>query len=293
MSRLRTIFRCSRRWFTRLCRRRTIRFWPSWSCLRPIGRRSRGWTIVGLRCRRTIRRLSRLRTISRLRSCWPVRLGRTLVRSRRSARPIGRRCGRRLTRSRGVARMARGWCCRFCWRCYLHHRMHRCGWTQRLQLASCHRFSRMRGQCLLLFRKRHRWRRRSFLGDNLAIRNCRWRRSHVARCRSFCSEHAFARWSNGDSPAQWRRCDLLRAYLHSGLCDRLCTGKRVLRNHHHRTLYAAVGVGDVRDVGGVIDNRGVVNVGDLRDVYGRIADVDAIHISFAHVIRRHINFPRT
>jgi hypothetical protein len=58
-------------------------------------------------------------------------------------------------------------------------------------------------------------------------------------------------------------------------------------------LYAAVGVGDVRDVGGVIDNRGVVNVGDLRDVYGRIADVDAIHISFAHVIRRHINFPRT
>jgi len=68
----------------------------------------------------------------------------------------------------------------------------------------------------------------------------------------------------------------------------------VLRNHHYRSLYPTVRIGDIRDVGGgVVDDGGVIDVGDLRDVYRRVADVDAIHISFAHVIRRHVDFPRT
>ena len=37
----------------------------------------------------------------------------------------------------------------------------------------------------------------------------------------------------------------------------------------------------------------MIDVGHLRNVHRGIADVDAIHVSLAHVIRRHVHFPRT
>src|ERR1022692_2589818 len=155
-------------------------------------------------------------------------------------------------------------------------------------------FSRMRGQGLLLFRKRYGLRRWSLLGDDLPVRNCRWWRSHVTCGRSFRSQYAFARWSHSNSSTQRRRCDLLRAYLNPRLRHGLCAGECVLRNHHHRTLDIPVRVSNVCDVCcGVVNNRRVINVGHLSDVHGRIADIDSIHISFAHAIRRHIDFPRT
>ena len=46
-------------------------------------------------------------------------------------------------------------------------------------------------------------------------------------------------------------------------------------------------------VGGVVDDGRVVDVGHLGDVHRRTADVDPGHVCLAHVIRRHINFPRT
>jgi len=67
----------------------------------------------------------------------------------------------------------------------------------------------------------------------------------------------------------------------------------VLRNHHHCTLDAAICIGHIRDVRGVVNDSCVVDVRYLGDVHGRITDIDAIHIRFAHVIRRDINFPRT
>ena len=151
----------------------------------------------------------------------------------------------------------------------------------------------MCGQCLLLFDKRYWWRRRRFLGNDLPACNCRRGRSHVASGRSLRPENAFARWSHSNSPTHRCRCDLLWTYLNSRLRHRLRAGERVLRNHHHRPLDAAICVGHIGDVRGVVNDSCVVDVGYLGDVHGRITDIDAIHIAFAHVIRGHINFPRT
>ena len=150
----------------------------------------------------------------------------------------------------------------------------------------------MRSQRLLLSSKRHRRRRWSFLRNDLAVRHCRGGCGDVTCRRSFRTEYAFARRSHSHSSTYWRRCDLLRAHLHARLRHRLCTGEGMLWDHHHRTLYIAVRVRDVRDGRSVVDDGRVVDGGHLRDVHRRITDVDAIHVCLAHVVRRNINFPR-
>ena len=289
-----------------LCRGRPIRFRTIWSRLRTIRRRCRR-RLVRLRLRgpigfrtiwirlRTIR--SCFRTIIRLSWRWPVRFSWSLIRSRRIAGPVRRLIrGRRLPRSRGIAglvsRMPSSRRRRFSCRRYLHHRMRLCRRTQRLHLTLRDRFSRMRSQCLLLFRKRYGRRRRSLLGDYLPVRDgCRWR-SYVTRgCRS-CAQHAFPRWRDCNSSAHGSRCNLLCCNLHPRLRHRLCAGKGVLRNYHHRTLNIPVSVGHIRNVRGVVYDGRVVDGRYLGDVHSRIADVDPIHIRFADVIRGHINFPR-
>lgn len=150
----------------------------------------------------------------------------------------------------------------------------------------------MRSQRLLLSSKRHRRRRWSFLRNYLAVRHCRGGCGDVTCRRSFRTEYAFARRSHSHSSTYWRRCDLLRAHLHARLSHWLSTGESMLWDHHNRTLYIAVCVGDVRDVCSVVDNGRVIDGGHLRDIYRRITNVDAIYVCFAHVVRRNINLPR-
>jgi hypothetical protein len=151
----------------------------------------------------------------------------------------------------------------------------------------------MRCQRRLLFRKRYGWRRRSFLRDNLTIRNRRRWGGYVTSARSVRSKHTLLRGSHSDPAAQRRRRDLLCAYLDSGFRYRLCAGEGVLRNHHHRTLNTAVCIRHIGDVGSVLNDGCAINGGYLGDVHRRITDIDAIFVSFAHVVGRHINVPRT
>ena len=73
-------------------------------------------------------------------------------------------------------------------------------WTQSLHLASRNGLAGMSCQRLLLFGKRHGRRRRRFPGDDLSICNRRRRGGHVTRGRAFSAEHAFAGWSDSNSP---------------------------------------------------------------------------------------------
>src|SRR5208282_3441087 len=297
------IFRTSRfGTIVRLGRRRTIH-------LRLVGLRT-----VRLRCRRTIcfRSIARLccfrstiwlihcRTIVRL--CrrglirlwgWTIRLNRIrrsgpLGRSRRIAWPIHRlvcgRCG--LTRPRSVRRVARPThirCSRFSWRRLLHHwvRRRRIGRTRRLHFASRQSLSEVRCQSLLLFRKRHRRRGRSLLGDHLPVRYRRWRSGHATRRRSFRAQNTLSRRSHRNPRTHWRRGDLACTHRNRHFRHRLRAHERVLRNHHHRALDIPVGVCDVRNIRCVVDDGCVVDVGDGSDVDRRIADVDAIHVCLA------------
>jgi hypothetical protein len=239
-ARLRTLswrrrFRMRRgRWCGRRMRgwRRRLRMRSGrWRGRRMRGRLRRGRSCIPRRrFSRTIRRRS-----SRLSLRWLTRRlcrrglrsgttrlrrrrGGTLVRSRLSravCRLICRRCrlagpGRVLRRSR----MSHVGCGLLGRRSHLHHRMRRRsrGWTQCLRFFFRQRLSRMRCQRLLLFRERHRRRRRSFLGDNLPARDRCRRRGHVARRRSLRTQYAFASGSHGHTPAQRRRRDLLCAH---------------------------------------------------------------------------------
>ena len=68
----------------------------------------------------------------------------------------------------------------------------------------------------------------------------------------------------------------------------------MLWNHHNRALHTPIYICDIRDVrGGVVDNCCAIDVSHLRDIHCCTADVDAIHVSLAHVIRRHVHFSRT
>jgi hypothetical protein len=144
--------------------------------------------------------LCRCRTILRL-WCWTVRLRSRLLRgtiglfgcrsillflrrtilSRGSAVFCRRRRARttygrswtirsRLRRSWTILRVPvrRDWSRRFRRGRLFHHRM-RLGRTHCLQFSSRHRLSRMRGQSLLLFCEWNWRRRRSLLGDHLAV----------------------------------------------------------------------------------------------------------------------------
>ena len=203
---------------SRLCRR-TCRRRMGRSRLRPVGWRSRFrtralrasvfrtsvrlccWWPVCLRAScfwsrlRPIGRHRRRRVTCRLRGRWPVWCSR-----RRRGRTISRSRSCRLSRPRCVGRRsASGRCRRLAgWRNFYRRTRCRRG-TQGLHLAAGDGFAGMRGQCLLLLRKRHRRRRRSFLGDYLTARHCRWRRSYVTRGGSFGSEDALASRGNRNS----------------------------------------------------------------------------------------------
>ncbi len=298
MRRLRAIVRLRGRW--------SIRRWR-WG--RPIIRRRRRRPVRS--CLRTIRWRWSSRVVGGWRRCWPIRwrsrsglrrlCGRRsrgpLICRRRSSRTIRCRGGRGLSRPRHVCRRMTG--CRrrwLSWRRYLHHRTRcRCGRrTQRLHFASCQRLSRMRRKSLLLFRKRHRRRRGRFLRNYLPACNRGRRRSHVTCGRRLGAQNALSGWSHGDSCTHRRGCDLGRADLNSRRRYRLGAHECVLWHHHHRTLHITVRVGFVRDRGGVVVNNGrVIDVGHLRNIHRRTADVDAGHVSFAHMIGRHINFSWT
>jgi hypothetical protein len=268
----------------------------------PIIRRRCGWPVRS--CLRTIRRRRGSRAAGRWRCCWPIswrswrwlsrRASRGLSICRRLiSRTIGRGGRRRLPRSRHVRwGMTGGRRRRLSRRRYLHHRTRRCcgRWTQGLHFASRQRLPGMRRKSLLLFRKRYGRRRRRFLGNHLPACHCRWRRRHVACGRSLGAQNTLSGWNDGDSCTHRRRRDLSRADLNSRRRYWLCAYEGVLRHHHHRALHVPVRVGNVR--GRVVNNGRVIDVGYLGDVDRRTADVDASHIRFAHVIGRHINFPR-
>jgi hypothetical protein len=242
--------------------------------------------------------------------CWPISwrswgwLGRLcrcrsrgpFICGRRIPRTIRCRGGRRLSRPRYVCRwMTGGRRRRLSRRRYLHHgtRCRSSGWTQGLHFASCQGLPRMRRQSLLLLCKRHGRGRRRFLRNYLSVCNRRWRRSHVTRRRSLGTQNTLSGWNHGDSCAHWRGRDLGRADLDTRRRYWLRTYERVLRHHHHRALHIPVRISNVRDGGGVVvNNGGVIDVGHLCDIHRRTADVDASHVSFAHVIGRHKNFPR-
>jgi hypothetical protein len=148
-------------------------------------------------------------------------------------------------------------------------------------------------QSLLLFCKGYGRGRRCFLCNYLPVRNRRWRRSHVTSGRSLGAQNALSGWNHGHPCTHRRGRDLSRADLNSRRRYWLRAHERVLRHHHHRTLYIPVRVSHVRDGGGVVNNSCVIDVGHLRDIHRRTADVDARHIGFTHVIGRHKNFART
>ena len=110
---------------------------------------------------------------------------------------------------------------------------------------------------------------------------------------SFRAQHALSRRSHGNPRTHRRRREFARVYSNRRLRHRLRAHERVLRNHHHCALHIPVRIRNVGDVCGVVNDRRVIDVGHLRNVHRGIADVDAVHVCLADVIRRHINFPRT
>jgi hypothetical protein len=96
--------------------------------------------------------------------------------------------------SRLVARTSRSRLRRFSWRRHLDHWMRLSG-RRRLsgaQFVSGRWNSGMRGHYLLLFRKRHWWRRRRVLSHYLPVRDCgRWS-GHMIGGIGARSQHAFS-----------------------------------------------------------------------------------------------------
>ena len=113
-------------------------------------------------------------------------------------------------------------------------------------------------------------------------------------CGGSRAEHRFARRIHGYAVGHRDVSYFLGIYLDRGPGHGLCARKCMLRNGRHSALDIAVYVGDVGYVRSVfVDDGGVVNVRDGGRVYSRVADVDAVHVLTADLIRRYINFART
>src|SRR5580700_1940902 len=290
-----------RRAVVRLIRDGTIvRLWR-----RRLIRLGRGWTIwlSGIRRARTlVWSLLIGRLVRRLVGGWHggglfpsssirlVRLGRGWS---IPLHGVGR--ARTLAWSLLVARTARVRCCRFAGRRLLDHRVRSLSGrgTQFSHFAPRQRLSRMYCQSLLLVRKWDRRRRWRPLRDHLTVHHGLRRRRHMIRgcelrpqyaipCRSHCNPRAHRGTSNL-SCVHGNRCSPHGFGAHKG----------ALRNRRHGTPYIPVRVSDIRDVRGLVDDRGVVHVRDLDVIDRRIANVHPVHILPADVVRRHINFPRT
>ena len=160
-------------------------------------------------------------------------------------------------------------------------------------MGSCYWLSGMRSQGLLLFSERNRWRRWSFLRDHLPSRDGGGRRGYMASTRSLGTQDGFARGHDGDSRTHRRRSNLCCADLHARRGDRLRAGESVLWHYHDCALHVSIRVGDISDRGVVVDDSGAIDVRHLRDVYSGAANVHAIHVGFADVIRGDVHFARS
>ena len=143
---------------------------------------------------------------------------------------------------------------------------------------------------LLLFRERDRdWSRFCFR-YNSAFRDRSRRRGNTIRGVGASSEYAFPCGRNRDSSANRLCRDLLSIHAHDCLSYRLRAYEGALRNRRDGILHVSVHVGHVRDVGGVLDDGGVVDIRDGRGIDCRIADVHTIHIPATHAVRRYVDF---
>jgi len=82
--------------------------------------------------------------------------------------------------------------------------------------------------------------------------------------------------------------------IHRDSCprNRLSAPEGLLRNRGDRAGNVLVHVRDVVDSGVVVDDGGVVDIRDGGCVNSRITDIDAIDVSTAHSVRRHVYFTR-
>ena len=162
--------------------------------------------------------------------------------------------------------------------------------TQSLHFMSSERLAGVRLERFLLLFECH-WRRgrRSFCHYRPLGNRCR-RPSHPIGIRRCGSENAVSRRSHRCPPVNGRRGNLLLIDDNHGSRHGLCAVKCALRNCGYSAPHRPVNVGDVSDV--IIGDLRVVNVCDGRGRDGRVAHIDAVHVTTADVIRRHINFPR-
>jgi hypothetical protein len=164
--------------------------------------------------------------------------------------------------------------------------------TQALYLLDRQRLSGVLGQFLLLSGKRHWRRRRRGLCHYRAVDDRGWRPSHMSGSLGSRSENAFAGWSHHCPRPYGSRGDLFYIYWHSRSSHGSRTPEHSLRNSGHRAGHRLVYIRDIRD-GGVVRDLIVIDVGDGRGIDVGIAGVDAIEVSAAGGICRHVHFPRT
>jgi len=98
------------------------------------------------------------------------------------------------------------------------------------------------------------------------------------------SQDCFAcRW-DGCSHVDGPRSQIALVYSNRVPGDGLGASKGSLRDSGHRTLDIPIHVTDVRNSGGVVDDRRVVNIRDSGCINDCVRDVDAIYVSLAHTI---------
>ena len=240
--------------------------------------------VVGLR----LTRLRLLRPVIRLRRIC----SRSLVRSRRSSRPV-----RWLVRGRVprfIHRPPHSWCRRFSRRRLLHLRLRswRIRRTQTCQVPPRDGLPRMRCHRLLLRCEGYRPRRRSHLSYHRAIRHSSGRRCQSVRRISMYSQNTIG--SRRDNRAGTHRSPRnfpgINSYGHAA--HGLSAGESLLRNRGDGTRNILVHIRDVVNDGRLVHDRGVVDTRHLRDIHCSVADVDAIHVATAYGIRGHVDFAR-
>src|SRR5713101_6236354 len=232
--------------------------------LRPLARRIRLWRVSGFVRRVRWRRIGRLPGVTH---SWLA------------ARAVGVRAVG--VRRRGFSRrrlLDLGPLCRNVRR------------TQRFDFVPRERLAGVRRERLLLLCKRHRRRGRRCLRYHGPLGNGCWWLSYPIGGRGCRSEYSFCCSGHRCPPVDGRRGNLLLIHDNHGSGHRLRAGKCALRNCGYSAPHRPVNVGDVSDV--IIRDLRVVDVCDGRGRDGRVAHIDAVHVTTADVIRRHINFPR-
>jgi hypothetical protein len=101
------------------------------------------------------------------------------------------------------------------------------------------------------------------------------------------------RGGDGDSGTDRSRSDLLGIHRNRGTVHRLRVGEGLLRNSGDCASCIPVGIVDVGDIGRLVDDGGVVDVRDGCVIHRCVADVDAVHVFPADVIRGDVNLART